>query len=77
MTARRERPPLTPRMLSNIEAAAYCGVSVNHFNAHVRVQPVKIGERKLWDREALDRWLDQLGGTRYDHVSGDEWLDRG
>jgi hypothetical protein len=41
-------------------AAAYCGVSVNHFLAHCPVPPFDgFGERaKRWDRHAIDAWLD-------------------
>jgi hypothetical protein len=39
-------------------AAAYCGVSVNHFLAHVPVPSLQIGEKRLWDRQRIDEWLD-------------------
>ena len=57
-------PALAPRLLSLAEAARYCGVSKETFLAHVRPQvgPVPIGARILWDRHALDRWLDAAGG---------------
>lgn len=50
------------RMLGVREAARYCGVSHNTFEAYVKVSPIRIGKRKLWDRQALDRWLDGQGG---------------
>lgn len=57
MTLRKPLPGW-PRLLDRQLAASYCGVSVNHFLLHVPVEPVRIGEKKLWDRAAIDRWLD-------------------
>jgi hypothetical protein len=44
------------------EAAEYCGVSKNTMTRH-GPSPVKIGDRIIFDRRALDRWLDQLAGA--------------
>lgn len=60
----RDRLPGWPRLLPRELAAAYCGVSVNHFLAHVPVPSVKIGTKKLWDRAAIDHWLDGDQGDR-------------
>jgi len=49
------------RGLSLDEAAEYCGVSTNTLTRHGPA-PIKIGDRKIYDRRALDRWLDQLAG---------------
>ena len=49
------------RGLSLDEAAEYCGVSGNTLTRHGPT-PLKIGERKVYDRRSLDRWLDQLAG---------------
>ena len=49
------------RGLSLDEAAEYCGVSRNSLSRHGPA-PVKIGDRTIYDRRALDRWLDQLAG---------------
>lgn len=72
MTATRPKH-IQPRMLNAAEAAAYCGVSPNHFHAHVRVAPVLIGTKKLWDVRALDEYLDRLSGAEYT-MTGDDWL---
>ena len=56
---------LTPRLLSKDAAAAYCGVSPTHFEAHVKVEPIAWGRRTLWDKPALDHWLDQLSGLAH------------
>lgn len=60
-------PGMTPRLLSLQQAAAYCGVGRETFGAKVGVVPVKVfGHRLLYDRVALDRWLDQIGGLPTD-----------
>lgn len=41
-------------------AAAYLGVSAGTL-ATVPVAPVRIGTRILWDRQALDAYVDRLG----------------
>jgi hypothetical protein len=56
-------PGMTPRLLSREEAAAYCGVSPNLFEERVGIKPVRcFGARRLWDRVALDLWLDRVSG---------------
>ena len=67
---------ITPRLLTREAAAEYCGVSANHFDAHVakQVPAVEIGRRRLWDIKALDRWLD--GQTGYVEASPADWLAR-
>lgn len=57
-------PGMTPRLLSRVQAAAYCGVVAETFDTHVApmVKPVAIGARRLWDVRAIDAWLDQEGG---------------
>lgn len=62
-------------MLTTPEAARYCGFkSVNGFGRWVRVAPVKIGNKVLYDVRALDRWLDRLS---HSESGGDEdWLGR-
>lgn len=55
---------LIPRLLSRDQAAAYCGISTSHFTQTVAkaVQSIKLGDRVLWDRRVIDRWLDQQLG---------------
>lgn len=53
---------LPPRLLDREQAAAYCGVSVNHFGRHCPVQPLRMGSRVLWDRLKLDGWIAELQG---------------
>lgn len=65
MTDRKRLPDgMTPRLLARDAAAAYCGVTAETFELHVRphVRPVEIGARRLWDVKALDRWLDERSG---------------
>jgi hypothetical protein len=47
------------RGLSLAEAAEYCGVSDKTLQRH-GPEPSKIGERVVYDRRVLDRWLDSL-----------------
>jgi len=60
------------------EAAEYCGVSSNTLTRHGPAA-IKIGERRIYDRRALDRWLDQLAGLESrqpaDDVPGDALLE--
>jgi hypothetical protein len=57
---------LPKRGLSKDEAAEYCGVSPNTLGRH-GPSPSKIGDRVVYDRRVLDRWLDELAGL----ISGD------
>jgi hypothetical protein len=52
---------LPKRGLSKDEAAEYCGVSMNTLGRHGPT-PTKIGDRIIYDRRVLDRWLDELAG---------------
>lgn len=60
MTARAK---IEPRLLSQIEAATYCGVGVELLKAECPVIPIKIRSRVLYDRQALDRWIDARAVT--------------
>jgi hypothetical protein len=54
---------MTPRLLTPDQAAAYCGVGRENFEARVGVPPLQLfGARRLYDRIALDRWLDRQSG---------------
>jgi hypothetical protein len=63
--------PPTRRGLSKEEGAEYCGVSVNTLVRH-GPSPTKIGERSVYDRRVLDRWLDELAGFVAGSVSTDD-----
>ena len=76
MTARKiplERLPHWPRLLSRAQAAAYCGIGESFFDARVPVAPLSIGDRRLWDRVALDRWIDALADAS---LPSSIWLER-
>lgn len=74
--ARLADMPDWPRLLSRDAAAAYCGgVSINFFEQHCPVAPIRIGGRRLYDRRALDRWLDRQSGLGNDFASDDELLE--
>lgn len=55
---------IPPRLLTTQLAAEYCGVSADLFERHFGaiIEPVRIGRRKMWDRRAIDRWLDERSG---------------
>ena len=77
MGDRRSFPTgITPRLLSRDLAAAYCGVTAETFEQHVRphVRPIEIGARRLWDVKALDRWLDAQSGLADAFRPVDDWL---
>lgn len=75
---KRHRLPsgMTPRLLCLEAAAAYCGVTAETFETHIRPQvpPVEIGARRLWDVRALDRWLDQRSGLTVELRPVEDWL---
>jgi hypothetical protein len=51
-----------PRLMSAERCAAYCDVSRATFLMKIAPRlgsPVLIGTRKLYDRAALDKWLDE------------------
>lgn len=70
-TVRRGKP--ISRLLNIEKAANYCGVSATTFNAEIRprVPPIEIGKRRVWDRVALDRWIDAQSGAG--NKTGDEF----
>ncbi len=48
------------RMLTDEQAAAYCGFSsVNGFKAHIQVAPVNFGRLVRYDIKDLDEYLDR------------------
>lgn len=76
MTERRLPIGMTPRLLSRDAAAAYCGVTAESFETHIRphVRQIEIGARRLWDVRALDRWLDEKAGLTEALRPVDDWL---
>lgn len=67
---------LTPRLLTPPQAAAYCGMSLNHWNAHFRARLclIPFGRRVLVDRKRLDELLDQLSDTTALSSPGEDLL---
>jgi hypothetical protein len=59
----KRRITLQPRMLTQEEAAEYCGVSVKAFKRACPVVATVIGESAIrrYDIRKLDEWLDRLG----------------
>jgi|KBSSwiStaDraftv2_1062776.scaffolds.fasta_scaffold3616079_2 hypothetical protein len=61
------------RLLNVEDAAAYCGVSPALFERHVRVLPIKLGRRKVWDVRAIDLWIDRQQHSPAT-AAPDDWL---
>lgn len=70
--ARRRGDRTIPRVaLTRPEAAASCGVSVDHFDRHIRphLRAVRCGTLKLWPVRELENWAEtaaemELGSSR-------------
>jgi hypothetical protein len=74
---RREsaRGQVAPRLLTRIQAAIYCGISVPTLSVHCPVRPISLGPGKRLERydiHSLDRWIDTLSGVA--ESSGKDWL---
>jgi hypothetical protein len=75
MAAQRLPAGMLPRLLTADQAAAYCGVGRETFAARVGVPPLRVfGARTLYDRVALDRWLDRQSGLA-ENAAEDERVD--
>lgn len=77
MHAQRAIDTPTRRMLSRVEAAAYCGVSPSTLDKMLKdgliPLPLKVYARNLFDRHKLDAALDALSGTVAEPVEPNEW----
>jgi hypothetical protein len=54
------------RMMSESEAAIYCGLPARHFKICCNVVPINLGGKALrYDKRDLDQWIDseKTGGT--------------
>lgn len=76
-----QRPPssrtiIEPRLLGCDAAASYCGLSVPTFRAACEVIPIKIRSRILYDRRAIDLWIDSLSSQGPHSASHEELLGR-
>ncbi len=69
---------LQPRLLSRANAAAYCGVSINHFMEHIApvVEEVPVPGKRLWDRRSIDAWIDAQRGVEQNQEPkpNEKWL---
>lgn len=52
---------MTPRCLSLVEAARYCGVTPSAMRKH-GPSHIKIGATRVYDIRSLDAWIDSLLG---------------
>ena len=73
-------PNLPPRLLSRDQAAEYCGgISLPLFDDTIakKVPPIELHTRKLWDRFAIDAYLDEQSGLAPPALRPvDEYIDR-
>lgn len=62
------RAPVTPRLMTRAEAAAYCSMSPSRFSQLVKAgtMPAAIPGTTRYDRIAIDRALDKLSGLHSD-----------
>lgn len=68
--------PHWPRLLSLVEAARYVGLSTEMFNRRIGKpwpKPIRMGQRVLFDRDAIDRAVDGL--TKSAAESPDETME--
>lgn len=73
--AKPETLPHWPRLLPGQLAAGYLGIGENLLS-RLPVPSVRIGSRRLWDRQALDRFVDTLAETGQSLDSDDYWLGK-
>jgi len=70
-----------PRLLTQGQAAAYCGLCAENFKRACPVPPIKMLNRlPRYDRHDLDRWLDSLSTFRALNTGADWeqiWSDDG
>ena len=54
------------RLISEQDAAEYCGVGVSVFLTEFPYPPIRLRGRKLFDLKIIDQWLDGLSGIKSD-----------
>ncbi len=60
-----------PRLLTQQQAAAYCGLCVANFKRACPVPKILLCDRiPRYDRAALDRWIDSLDNSRSMNSTG-------
>ena len=72
---RRSRRETEPRMLTQTQAAEYCGIGIKTFKdiCPVRATAMRDGLSRF-DRFKLDEWLDSLSRDRAATTDPNEWL---
>jgi hypothetical protein len=67
-----------PRLLTQGQAAAYCGICVDNFRKACPVKPVSLLDRiPRYDRRAIDRWIDSLDNSPAEGDLVKVWEDAG
>jgi hypothetical protein len=75
----RHRSVVAPRLLYKKEAASYCRMGVETFEANCPVEPIRVGSgiRGLrFDVRDLDNWIESLKSDSSGAVGRQNWLDR-
>lgn len=69
-------PTIEPRLLTQKQAAAYCGVSAPTFAKWVLngAMPPALSGMKRWDRKAIDAHLDKVSGLDVRQEQEDPFL---
>ncbi len=68
------RPAISPRCLSREQAACYLGIGRTLLK-RIGPPPVRLGRRLVYDRVALDRWLDNYK-SRGRAIKEDLWPEK-
>lgn len=58
--------PDWPQAMTRDVAAAYLMMSINSFDTHVDIDPIRVGGIERWHRAAIDRWLENRNGNQSD-----------
>ena len=80
MSMPKHRALIAPRVMNKTDTAAYIGRSATWFGENLpRLYaggfPKPLPLLDQWDRNAVDRWLDRLGGApATDRDESDAWL---
>ena len=68
----RQKGLVEPRLMTAAQAANYLGRKTTHVLKSLPFAPVPIGKGQLWDRNAIDRYLDVLSGIVTGPMNDDE-----
>ncbi|WP_417733143.1 helix-turn-helix domain-containing protein [Rosistilla oblonga] len=64
--------PNWPRLMSPDQAAAYLGMTAETMRKYIPVEPSPYGKRVLYDRAAIDKYLDDVNAG----IASDDWVGK-